>query len=262
MEVPGGSALYFALAAAPYCVVRPVAVLGEDGASLMDLLGRPGIDTDGVAQLPGPSYRWHAVHAAEEAVPVKEEQRFGVYAGWTPRVPRLARRSELLFLGSMHPATQLQVLAQCRRTELVGLDTMCDFIASDRPLLLELAQGADLLFANQAELEHLHPGPGGAEAAASELLGQGRLRAVVLKRGRLGAALVTASGAWHFPARPVDRVVDPTGAGDSLAGGMLGRLAQLRRTDDQALGLAMEAGLASAARAISAFGVAGLLEPH
>ncbi|HUY55696.1 MAG TPA: PfkB family carbohydrate kinase [Candidatus Nanopelagicaceae bacterium] len=259
-EIPGGSALYFTLAAAPYCQVRPVAVLGEDGDLLAELLQQPGVDPSGLARRPGPSYRWQAVHAADKAVPLREEQSFGVYSDWRPQVPSVARGSQLLFLGSMLPLAQVRVLGQCRRAELIGLDTMRDFISSDFDRVAQLLGVTDLLFANRAELEQLWPHPGGAERAASELLGRGRLRAVVLKLGEAGAMLLTRSGTRHFPADPVERVVDPTGAGDSLAGGMMGRLAQLRRIDDGALEMALPAGLRAAARAISAFGVRGLLE--
>ena len=259
-RVPGGSALYFTLAASPYCQVRPVVALGEDGDLLAELLQQPGVDPSGLARRPGASYRWQAVHAAAEAVPLQEEQNFGVYTGWRPLVPPAAQGSQLLFLGSMLPLAQLQVLGQCRRAELIGLDTMRDFIASDLDRVAQLLGATDVLFANRAELEQLWPHPGGAERAASELLGRGRLRAVVLKLGEGGAVLLTRSGTRHLPADPVERVVDPTGAGDSLAGGMMGRLAQLRRVDDEALELALPAGLAAAARAISAFGVRGLLE--
>jgi len=259
--VPGGSALYFTLAAARYCPVRPVAAIGDDGEPLVQLLQRPGVDLAGLARLPGESYRWHAVHAAGEAVPAQEEQGFGVYANWQPVVPAGAQRSQLLFLGSMRPEAQLGVVSQCQAAELIGLDTMRDFISGDPDRLRQLVGAADVLFANRAELEQLWPHPRGAEQAAAELLGRGRLRAVVLKLGEDGATLVTGSGPRHYPAAPVNEVVDPTGAGDSLAGGMMGRLGQLRRVDDEALQLALPVGLAAAARAISAFGVRGLLDP-
>jgi sugar/nucleoside kinase (ribokinase family) len=234
-----------------------VAAVGQDGARLISLLSEGGVAPPGIAQLPGPSYRWRAVHDPAAQVPAFEEQSFGVYSNWRPEVPRPARASEILFLGSMGPPVQQEVLRQVAQAKLVALDTMRDFIAADRSLLLELVAQADLLFANGAELAEL-TGSRSEPAAARQLLGTGRLRAVVVKLGPKGAALVTPSLERLLPAHPVDLVVDPTGAGDSLAGGMLGRLAQLRRCDEDALHEALSEGLASAARAISAFGPAGL----
>jgi sugar/nucleoside kinase (ribokinase family) len=256
--VPGGSALYFTLAAHRFCRVWPVAAVGQDGVRLVSLLSEGGVAPAGIAQLPGRSYRWRAVHDPDAQVPSFEEQSFGVYSNWRPKVPKPARASEILFLGSMAPPLQQEVLRQVARAKLVALDTMRDFIVADRSLLLELVAQADLLFANSAELAALTGSRSEPEAAARQLLGKGRLRAVVVKLGRKGAALVTPAGERAFTASRVELVVDPTGAGDSLAGGMLGRLAQLRRSDEPALYEAISEGLASAARAISAFGPAGL----
>jgi sugar/nucleoside kinase (ribokinase family) len=158
----------------------------------------------------------------------------------------------------MGPPLQQEVLRQVAPVKLAALDTMREFIAADRSLLLDLVAQVDLLFANGAELAELTGSRSEPAAAAHQLLGTGRLRAVVVKLGPEGAVLVTPSVERLLPAHPVDLVVDPTGAGDSLAGGMLGRLAQLRRCDESALLEAMSEGLASAALAISSFGPAGL----
>jgi sugar/nucleoside kinase (ribokinase family) len=256
--VPGGSALYFTLAARRLCRVWPVAAAGQDGAHLVSLLSESGVAPPGIARLPGPSYRWRAVHDPAEQVPSFEEQSFGVYSHWRPEVPGPARASEILFLGSMGPPLQQEVLRQVAPVKLAALDTMREFIAADRSLLLDLVAQVDLLFANGAELAELTGSRSEPAAAAHQLLGTGRLRAVVVKLGPEGAVLVTPSVERLLPAHPVELVVDPTGAGDSLAGGMLGRLAQLRRCDESALLEAMSEGLASAALAISSFGPAGL----
>jgi sugar/nucleoside kinase (ribokinase family) len=258
-QVPGGSALYFTLAARGLCAVRPVAALGQDGSELLRLLEEAGIDPVGVESMAGPSYRWTATHSEGGALE-SQLQHLGVYEEWHPRVPEVCRSSEILFLGSMPPRVQLAVMGQCSGADLVAIDTMGDFIASDRALLLELIKAADIFFANRAELEALLGG-GAAINRARSLLEADRLRAVVVKEGPQGATLVTRLGHQLVPAAPVDPVVDPTGAGDALAGGMLGRLAQLRSSSEEALRLGLAEGVRTAALAVSAFSVRGLLGP-
>jgi sugar/nucleoside kinase (ribokinase family) len=161
----------------------------------------------------------------------------------------------------MHPERQLEVLEQCPAAKLVALDTMRDFIVSHRATLQQLLQRSDLLFANEAELRALLPtAPADSIQAAREALMRWQLQAVILKLGARGALAVFASSEVHSPPFPGPAVVDPTGAGDALAGGLLGRLAQLRRHDDVAITLALTDGSAAARQAISAFGVDGLLE--
>jgi sugar/nucleoside kinase (ribokinase family) len=161
----------------------------------------------------------------------------------------------------MHPARQLDVMKQCPEARLVALDTMRDFIASDRAILEQLLDRAALLFANEAELRALvAPVAADPVAAAREAVQRWHLHTVILKLGADGAKAVSASSVRHFPAAPGPPVVDPTGAGDSLAGGLLGRVARLGRFDDAAIDRGMVDGSAAARAAISAFGVNGLLE--
>ncbi len=256
--MPGGSALYFSLAARELCPVRPVAAVGQDGAPLLQVLEQAGIDQSGIERMAGPSYQWTATRDRDGQLE-SQVQRLGVYEEWSPRVPEICRRSEILFLGSMPPPVQLAVMGQCSGADLVAIDTMTDFISSDRELLLELIEAADLFFANRAELEALL-GSGAGLKRASSLLETGRLRAVVVKEGAAGATLVTRQGNRLVPAVEVEEVVDPTGAGDALAGGLLGRLAQLRSSSEEALLLGLEEGVRAAARAISHFSVRGLLD--
>jgi sugar/nucleoside kinase (ribokinase family) len=259
-EVPGGSALYFSLAASSFTTVRVAGVVGSDGSSLLDLLDAADVDRSSVDQLPGASYRWRAEHHPSLGVPIHEEQKLGVYADWRPQLAPDARSSEILFLGSMHPLRQLEVLRQCRAPRLVALDTMRDFIASHRKELEQVLLQSDLLFVNEAELRALLSSPQqDLLEVANEALERWHLQDVVLKLGARGAATVSRLARREFPIAEGPPVVDPTGAGDALAGGMLGRLAQLQRSDSGAIEEALLDGSRVARAAISEFGVQGLL---
>jgi sugar/nucleoside kinase (ribokinase family) len=176
---------------------------------------------------------------------------------WRPRLTPEAARAPVLFLGSMRPSLQRDILAQSS-ARLIAVDSMACFTGPERDAVLEVVTGCDLLFLNRAELSSLVPGAPGWEAAALSLRGRGRLRAVVVKAGPLGAALVTSSGITERPAAPVGEVIDPTGAGDAVAGGFLGLCAAAEREDEAFFAAALEEGLARAAAAIASFGTAGL----
>jgi sugar/nucleoside kinase (ribokinase family) len=164
----------------------------------------------------------------------------------------------VLFVGSMDPRQQRDVLAQ-GRWRLVGSDSMVRHIEGDREAVLDVVAASDILFLNRSELSVLVKAPEDEWAASARvLLGRGRLRAVVVKGGPLGAACVSAGGIVDREAHPVEPVVDPTGAGDSLAGGFLGACAASERDDDAFWPLALDAGLRCAADAIAAFGTSAL----
>jgi len=239
-----------------------VAAVGSDGSSLLEFLDGAGIDRSSVDQLPGASYRWRAEHHPSQGVPIYEQQRLGVYVDWRPQLTPAARSSEILFLGSMHPLRQLEVLRQCGAAQLVALDTMRDFIASHREELEQLLIRSDLLFVNEAELRALFSSSlRDPVQAARRAVERWHLQEVILKLGERGAVTVSPSATREFSTAAGPSVVDPTGAGDALAGGLLGRLAQLRRTDSEAIGEAMADGARAARAAIAAFGPRGLISP-
>jgi sugar/nucleoside kinase (ribokinase family) len=259
-QVPGGSALYFSLAASRFTTVRVAAVVGSDGSSLLELLDTAAVDRSSVSQLPGATYRWRAEHHPSQGSPVHEQQQLGVYMDWRPQLTPAARSSEILFLGSMHPVRQLEVLQQARAARLVALDTMRDFIASHREELEQLLLQSDLLFVNEAELRALFSSPEHDPVeAARRAVERWHLQEVILKLGDRGALTVSPNAIREFPPAAGPRVVDPTGAGDALAGGLLGRLAQLQRTDNDAIDAAMADGARAARAAIVAFGTQGLI---
>jgi sugar/nucleoside kinase (ribokinase family) len=258
-EVVGGSALYTALAAAPSAPVRVVGVVGEDAADrILGLLRRSEIDVGDVDVLPGPTFRWRAVHDFERWVTAFEEVDEGVMAGWQPRLSSEAATSPLLFLGSMHPRLQRAVL-DASHSPLIVADSMVAFIRDRREEVLEVVERSDVLVLNRSELAALAQVPEEAWLdAAKELCAAGR-RVVVVKAGPEGAAAVTPAHVVRRPAVPVSVVVDPTGAGDALAGGMLGYLARSGRPLEDCLEEALAAGLLAASRTIVDFGPAGLV---
>lgn len=259
-EQIGGSAVYFALAASPVATVHLVGAVGRDGVdAARGALAGSGVDLDGLEVSDQPTRRWTATHDFETWVTRRDEHADeGVYTTWSPRLTLEAAAAEMLFLGSMHPRQQLAMLEQSS-ARFVGSDSMVAHIGEDSAGVEQVASSSDILFLNRAELASLtRSDPDGWEDAARSLIGRGRLRAVVVKAGPLGAALVTPGRVAALNAHPVSRVVDPTGAGDSLAGGMLGACAAQGRVDDEFLLGALDAGLRRAAACISDYGVAAL----
>jgi sugar/nucleoside kinase (ribokinase family) len=256
----GGSAVYFALAASRFAPVHLAGIVeAGDGGAVRALLRSVPIDLEGLEGSELPTFRWRAVHDFERWVTAEEETEEGAYAGWRPRLPPAAASAEVLFVGSMRPSLQLSILEQSRG-RFIGADSMTVFIGSDGDEVGRVAESADILFLNRAELSAL---TGEAEdawqRAARSLCGRGRLRAVVVKAGPLGAACVSAGDVLEMEAHPVRQVVDPTGAGDALAGGFLGACARAERDDEGFFAEALGAGIRCAADAISTFGTAGLL---
>lgn len=251
----GGSAVYFALAASRYARVHAVGVVGADGLdSLRGTVEGCDVSIEGVVQSEQPTMHWWARHDFVRWVTAEERTEQGAYESWQPTLPAAAADAPVLFAGSMRPDLQLSVLRQSR-ARLIGSDSMTVYIGSRGDDVREVAESSDILFLNRSELAALTGAPGDdwLESAQS-LCGRGRLRAVVVKAGPLGAAVVTASSVVERAAHPVETVMDPTGAGDSLAGGFLGACARAERDDDGFLPTALDEGLRCAADAIVAFG--------
>lgn len=258
-EQLGGSAVYFALAASRYAPVVVTGVVGADGAaSARRALNRPNLRLDGLEVAAAPTFRWRAVHDFGSWIAVDEEVVPGAYAAWDPRLRPAAARAPVLFCGSMDPRQQRAVLDQAS-PRLCGVDSMRVFISAALPDVLDAARRADILFCDRAELAALtSSSTGDWRAAARSLCGLGRLRGVVVKGGPEGAACVTAVAVHELPAGSVEEVVDPTGAGDALAGGFLGACARDERDDEGHWPIALEEGMRCAAAAIGRFGLAGL----
>jgi cytidine kinase len=249
--------VYFPLAAARYAPVHVNGIVGSDTApDFRRILAHPGIDLEGMVVSTSPTFRWHAVHDFDRWVTSDESSEPGCDPEWEPVLTERSRRAEVFFVASMDPSLQRAVLDQSVAS-LIGADSMTVFIESRRDEVRALIERVDVLFLTATELAAL-AGEDDWRVTAEGLCGRGRLRAVVVKHGPLGAACVTAGQIIERPAAPVAAVVDPTGAGDALAGGFLGFVAKVERSDDATFASALDEGIRCAAEAIVDFGTGGL----
>lgn len=255
----GGSAVYFALAASRHVRVHLCGIVGADRApEVVALMADRDVDLTGLQVSDQPTFVWHARHDFERWVAVDTRSEEGCDPLWSAELPPAAAAAPVLFLASMHPRLQLAVRGRSQ-AELVGADSMVEYAAAAPAAVGEVASRSDILFLNRAELAALCQRPADHwRESASGLLGNGRLRAVVVKAGPAGAACVTATGVVERRALAVERVVDPTGAGDALAGGFLGTCAAAGSGGEVLFPAALEEGLRLAALAVAGFGTEAL----
>jgi len=244
----GGSGAYASIAAAKLAPTALVAVAGEDltDEDLGPLLAA-GVDVSGIERRTGRTLRWSGTYdPATEKSEVRNTD-LGVVSGWRPRIPRAWLDTPYVLLANTDPAAQAAALEQLRPA-LAVVDTMEEWIVGRRRGLDDVIAGVGVVAVNERELAALTRGKG-----AVELLARGP-RAVIVKRGRDGATLVTKAGSLIVPAYPA-HAFDPTGAGDALAGAFTARLAALGRADEPALRDALAHGMAAASFAIGSFSV-------
>ena len=223
-RILGGSAAYFALAAANYTPVNLIAVVGDDlPAHSLDPLRVRGIDLAGIEQGQGPNFRWGGKYHLDFNTRDTLFTELGVLADFQPKVPPAYREDPILFLANLQPSVQMQVLEQAPNARLVALDTMNFWISSARDDLTRILGMVDMVFMAEDELRQF-TGIANLRAAARQLMALGP-KFIVIKLGSYGALLLGADGSYFAaPAFPLDEVRDPTGAGDSFAGGFLGSL--------------------------------------
>jgi sugar/nucleoside kinase (ribokinase family) len=220
----GGSAVYFSLAASLFSPIRVVGVVGEDFPEMhRELLRRRGVDITGLRTLPGKTFRWSGRYGEAMADAETLSTELNVYRDFEPELLDHHRRTPYLFLANIDPELQVDVLAQVERPRLVACDTMNCWIEFKRATLKELLGRVDILFVNETESRALS-GHSNTLAAARTLASWGP-SVVVVKKGENGCLLFANDRATPVPAFPVASVQDPTGAGDSFAGGFLGYLA-------------------------------------
>jgi sugar/nucleoside kinase (ribokinase family) len=224
----GGAAVHFSLAASFFTEVRPVGPVGDDfGAEQFELLASRGIGTDDIERVAGgQSFFWRGHYDFDLNVAHTDDTQLGVFGEFEPKLSEAARAADTLFLANIQPDLQRQVRAQCA-AGFSGLDSMNLWIEIAKDSLLAAVAEVDCLVVNDAEIRML-TGESNLSRAARVVMEMGP-RAVVAKRGEYGAALFSDSGSeggefFALPGFPLEDVRDPTGAGDSFAGGFFGYL--------------------------------------
>jgi sugar/nucleoside kinase (ribokinase family) len=223
-DVLGGSASYFSTAASFFTPVQMVAVVGEDFPQPhMEFLRARGVDLEGVSREKGRTFRWRGRYSWQLNEAETLDTQLNVLQTFSPRLTERHRDAQYLMLGNIHPEIQSQVVDHVKAPKLVAADTMNFWINGSRAALLKTLARVNLLFVNDAEARQLS-GEHNIIRAARAILGMGPQR-VVIKRGEYGAMLVEKDHLFVCPAMPLADVFDPTGAGDTFAGGFMGTLA-------------------------------------
>lgn len=255
-RILGGAATHFALAASFFDQVQVVGPVGDDfGPDDFEVLQTRGTDTGDVQQVPGgETFFWSGEYGWDLNSRETLETRLNVFADFQPDLSAAASASEVLFLANIQPELQLDVRKQCADARFVAMDSMNFWIENSRDAVLNVAREVDCLILNDAELREL-VGEASLHAAAMKILALGP-SVVVAKLGEYGAILVTAETYFALPAYPLERVVDPTGAGDTFAGGFVGYLARHLEAglSEEVLRTAMAYGTALASFNVEEFG--------
>lgn len=223
-NVVGGAATYASYATSLFGPARIVAVVGEDfNPADLEALQKRGIDTAGVARVKGKTFRWVGRYSANLAKRTTLDTQLNVFADFKPDLPAAYRNSPYVLLANIHPALQLRVLQQVQKPKMVFADTMGFWIEGEPALLDQVLEHVDVLCINDEEARQLsgaYPLP----QAARTIMEKGP-KSLIIKRGEDGAMLVDEQGMFWVPAVPLDDALDPTGAGDSFAGALVGYLA-------------------------------------
>jgi sugar/nucleoside kinase (ribokinase family) len=230
-EILGGSATYFSVAASFFSPVKLVAVVGDDfGEENLEVFEKHSVDTDGLKHVPGRTFRWSGEYgfALNEAKTL--ETQLNVFESFRPEIPEAYRHSEYVFLGNIDPILQREVLQQVSKPKLVACDTMNYWIQSKPDELKKTLALVDILIINDSEARMM-TNESNLTKAAKQIRSWGP-KALVVKKGEYGVAMFMDGSIFGAPAYPLEEVFDPTGAGDSFAGGFVGYLAKAGRFDE------------------------------
>jgi sugar/nucleoside kinase (ribokinase family) len=253
-EILGGSCTFFSLSASHFTPVQIVAVVGTDfPEGHVDLLASKGVDTGGLERAEGRTFRWSGRYSQTLAERTTLDTQLNVFAGFAPKLSERHKQARLVFLGNIDPALQRGVLDQVDRPALVAMDTMNFWIEGSNASLKETLARVDVLVINEEEIRQL-AGEHNVVRAATAVRAMGP-RSVVVKRGEYGAILFDPAQTFAVTAYPLSDVVDPTGAGDSFAGGFMGSLAREKQLDAAAFRRAMVMGTVLGSFSVEGFGV-------
>jgi sugar/nucleoside kinase (ribokinase family) len=258
-RILGGSASYFALGASFFAPVRVVGVIGQDfPQDYLDLFTERNIDIGGIKREAGDTFHWRGRYHEDINQRDTIELHLNVLAGYEPELPDNYRDAEYVFLGNIDPVMQMSVLNQIRRLKLVACDTMDHWIGASRGELLKVLKRIETLVINDSEARLLS-GYDNIVKAARAILRMGP-KTVLIKRGEYGVLQFSDGSVFATPAYPLEEVFDPTGAGDSFAGGMMGHLARTGDSSDGGLRRAIVYGSVVASFTVEDFGVKRLTE--
>ncbi|HEY8165272.1 MAG TPA: PfkB family carbohydrate kinase [Gemmatimonadaceae bacterium] len=258
-DVLGGSATFFSAAASLLTPVQLVGVVGSDyPLARLDPLVARGVDIAGLERADGSSFRWrgryrHDLNSAETL-----ETHLGVFSRFSPKIPEQFRTAPYVFLANIDPRLQLDVLKQVDKPTLVACDTMNFWIQSRRPDLLDLLGHVDLVTLNDGEARQLSEKVNLVQAA-KWMMDRGP-KHVIIKKGEHGALMFSHDSVFFAPAYPLESVFDPTGAGDSFAGGFIGYLARTGDFSEANMRRAVIYGSALGSFAVEKFSIDRLME--
>jgi sugar/nucleoside kinase (ribokinase family) len=260
-NILGGAATYFSLAASYFTQVRVVAVVGEDfGAEQESVFHKRGIDTRGIEHAAGKSFRWGGTYGSQNLSEAKSDfTELNVFEQFRPKIPQEYGDTQFLFLANIQPTLQADVRRKMNTVRLTGCDTMNYWINGARKELAETLKLVDLLLINDTETKMLAHETN-LPRAAQKVLAMGP-QALVIKHGEYGATIFFREGAFGIgrhpfraPTLPIEEVKDPTGAGDSFAGGFMGYLASQEQLNREVLKRALFYGGVMGSFAVESFG--------
>jgi sugar/nucleoside kinase (ribokinase family) len=257
-RVVGGAATYFSLAASFFTDVRMVAVVGDDFTEeQMAVFAGRSIDLTGLQRVPGETFRWKGEYSYDFNTRDTIYTHLNVFDQFRPVLPESYRPTPFVFLANIHPTLQLEVLDQVREPTFVAADTMNYWIEGTPDELRKVLRRVDALVINDEEARALSGESNLVKAArAIQRMGPALL---VIKRGEHGVLVTRDQGFFALPAMPLEEVLDPTGAGDTFAGGFMGFLASAGEITDTVVARAIIAGSALASYSVEAFGLDRLL---
>ncbi len=256
-NILGGSASFFSLASSYLTDVRIIGVVGRDfDERFLNILNEKNVDISNIVVKDGRTFHWEGSYNYDLSDPVTLNTELGVFMDFKPSVPHLFK-NDTLFLANIDPDIQLDVLKQMKAPKLIALDTMNFWIEKKKNRLIKVIEKSDVFIINESEVRLL-TGESSIFSAAKKIFEFGA-RILVLKRGAYGATMFTDSLFFMIPAYPLENVIDPTGAGDSFAGGFLGYLDNSGDFSDVNLKKALVFGNIMASFAVESFGVDRLL---
>lgn len=256
-EVLGGSATYFSTSASYFTDVKLVAVVGDDfPEEHVDFLKSREIDVKGLQRSSGKTFRWKGRYDFDLNQAHTLDTQLNVFASFKPQIPEEYKDAEYVFLANIDPVLQLEVLKQVRKPKFVACDTMNFWIEGKPDELKETLKHVDLLTINEGEARELAKEPN-LVLAAKKILSYGP-KTLIVKRGEYGSLMFSDSGIFSAPAYPLESVFDPTGAGDSFAGGFMGYLSNIGNISDGSIRQAIIFGSVMASFNVEDFSLNGM----